>query len=98
MASLSACHMLWVLHLCADRGIVVTAYEDEAEGEMRLNPDGSGEFTRVVLRPRMAITDAGRVGEAAALHAEAHRLCFIARSVSFPVGHEPVVEAAPESA
>jgi len=28
------CHMLWVLHLCADAGIVVTEYTDEAWGEM----------------------------------------------------------------
>src|SRR5689334_22650546 len=34
VASLSACHELWYLHLCADAGIVVTAYRDEAEGLM----------------------------------------------------------------
>ncbi|BDA85823.1 hypothetical protein Sa4125_33650 [Aureimonas sp. SA4125] len=33
LASLSACHQLWYLHLCARDGIVVTAYEDKAEGE-----------------------------------------------------------------
>jgi organic hydroperoxide reductase OsmC/OhrA len=94
VASLSACHMLWMLHLCADAGIVVTAYSDEAEGTMRENPDGSGEFVRVLLRPRMSISDSGRIAEAEALHGRAHQLCFIARSVKFPVEHEPRVEAA----
>jgi len=94
VASLSACHMLWVLHLCADAGIVITRYADEAEGTMRENADGSGEFTRVLLRPRMTIADPARVQEASALHHRAHQLCFVARSVRFPVEHEVQVEAA----
>src|SRR3974390_2089507 len=61
VSALSACHMLWVLHLCADAGIVITAYQDQPEGEMVEYADGSGHFTRVVLRPRMTITDAGRI-------------------------------------
>jgi organic hydroperoxide reductase OsmC/OhrA len=58
VGALAACHMLWVLHLCADAGIVITEYEDATEGEMIEREDGSGHFTRVVLRPRMLITDA----------------------------------------
>ncbi len=85
VASLSACHMLWVLHLCAEAGIVITEYSDDAEGEMVENADGSGQFARVVLRPRMTITDGQRSAEAAAIHGRAHELCFIARSVNFPV-------------
>ena len=88
MGALSACHMLWVLHLSADAGIVVEEYVDHARGEMVEHPDGSGEFTRVVLRPKVKIRDAARAEEAAALHEAAHRLCFIARSVTFPVEHE----------
>jgi len=94
VASISSCHMLWMLHLCADAGIVITAYSDEAEGEMRENADGSGEFTRVLLRPRMTITNAARTADAMALHDRARELCFIARSVNFPVEHDPVVEVA----
>ena len=91
VASLSACHMLWFLHLCADAGIVVIEYEDAASGTMSEHADGSGEFTGVILRPRAVITDAARIADAIALHARAHELCFIARSVNFPVEHEPVV-------
>jgi organic hydroperoxide reductase OsmC/OhrA len=32
VAALSACHRLWYLHLCADVGIVITAYSDDASG------------------------------------------------------------------
>jgi organic hydroperoxide reductase OsmC/OhrA len=83
--------MLWYLHLCADAGIVVTGYQDEAEGSMIEHEDGSGEFTRVVLRPRVVIPGPGRITDAESLHARAHELCFVARSVRFPVVHEPAV-------
>ncbi|MFZ1018098.1 MAG: OsmC family protein [Candidatus Cybelea sp.] len=85
VASLSACHMLWYLHLCSTQGIVVLRYEDEAIGTMCENPDGSGEFQRVELRPVITIVPEGDRARALALHEEAHRLCFIARSVNFPV-------------
>ena len=93
MASLSACHMLWFLHLCADAGIVVTDYRDDAEGTLIENEDGSGQFSRVTLRPRVTIEDSSRAGELEPLHQRAHQLCFIARSVNFPVDHEAVVLA-----
>jgi len=93
VASLSACHMLWMLHLCADAGIVVTAYSDQASGTMVENEDGSGRFTEVTLRPVLNIADAGRSADTQALHARAHKLCFIANSVNFPVRCEPTVLA-----
>ena len=88
VAALSTCHMLAYLHLCADRGIVVTDYRDDADGEMAEHEDGSGEFKRAVLRPRVTISDPSRAAEADALHARAQQLCFIARSVNFPVEHQ----------
>lgn len=94
LGALSACHMLWVLHLCADAGIIATEYSDEAEAEMCELADGSGQFTRAVLRPRMRITDASRIADAAAIHERAHHLCFIARSVNFPVECVPQITAA----
>jgi organic hydroperoxide reductase OsmC/OhrA len=91
VAALSACHMLWVLHLCADAGIAVTGYTDEALGEMDEHEDGSAEFTRVVLRPRMALADPARAAEAIAMHHRAHQVCALARSMNFPVEHLPIV-------
>jgi len=91
---LSGCHMLWVLHLCADAGIVVTEYSDAPLGEMAERSDGGGEFVRAILQPRMVITDPARIEEVLALHDRAHELCFIARSMNFPVEHRPEVTAA----
>jgi organic hydroperoxide reductase OsmC/OhrA len=91
LGSLSACHMLWVLHLCADAGIVVTEYLDEAEAHMVEHPDGSGEFTRAVLRPKMKITDPARAADVVHIHHRAHELCAMARSVNFEVICEPLI-------
>ena len=91
IASLSACHMLWVLHLCAEAKITVVEYVDTASGTMMLNPDGSGQFSEVVLAPRITVMEAGREADIAAINEKAHHLCFIARSVNFPVSREVTV-------
>jgi organic hydroperoxide reductase OsmC/OhrA len=93
VASLSACHMLWMLHLCAEAGILVTSYTDHASGSMKLNPDGSGQFEEAVLKPLITITDGSRIDDVLALNTRAHSMCFIACSVNFPVRHEPQVRA-----
>lgn len=93
VASLSSCHMLWYLHLCSAEGILVQAYEDIAEGVMAEHPDGSGAFVEVVLAPEITLSPGSDIERARALHADAHRKCFIANSVNFPVRHEPVFHA-----
>jgi organic hydroperoxide reductase OsmC/OhrA len=95
VASLSSCHMLWYLHLCAETGIIVSAYDDDARGTMHETADGGGTFTEVVLRPEVVIRE-GDASVALRLHERAHELCFIASSVSFPVRCEPVVRAEPQ--
>src|SRR5690242_10432712 len=89
VASLSGCHMLWYLHLCAVNQIVVLNYDDAAVGTMDENADGSGQFSRVVLRPVVNIAAGCDRAKAEALHHEAHKFCFIARSVNFAVDLEP---------
>lgn len=92
VAALSACHMLWYLHFCADLGIVVTAYRDAARGVMQEGSSGSGRFAEVVLRPTVVIESGGSVDVALNLHARAHEFCFIANSVNFPVLCEAAVD------
>lgn len=94
VAALSSCHMLSYLALCARTRIVVTAYEDRAEGTMREDGRGGGRFVEVVLRPVVTIANEGQRAKAEALHARARELCFIASSCNFPVRHEAVVEVA----
>jgi organic hydroperoxide reductase OsmC/OhrA len=77
--------MLWYLHLCSTNHVTVLDYRAAASGTMRENEDGSGEFTSVVLKPTVKISKDSDRAKALALHSEAHHLCFIARSVKFPV-------------
>jgi organic hydroperoxide reductase OsmC/OhrA len=96
VAALAACHKLTYLHLCATAGVVVLEYADRAEGTMVEDGSGGGRFARVVLRPVVTLAAESDPVRARALHAEAHRLCFIARSVNFPVDHDPEIRAAVE--
>jgi organic hydroperoxide reductase OsmC/OhrA len=89
VASLSSCHLLWYLHLCAVNGVVVVDYRDDASGVMEETADGGGFFREVVLKPVVTVTSSGMIEKARSLHHEANKLCFIANSVKFPVRHEP---------
>lgn len=89
VASLSQCHMLWVLALCAQQRIVVTGYTDHPSGTMVETPDGGGHFAEVILRPQVEIADASDAEALPELHERAHHLCFIANSVNFDVRCEP---------
>ncbi|MCG8360651.1 MAG: OsmC family protein [Kiloniellales bacterium] len=93
VASLSACHMLWYLHLCAKAGVTVVDYRDEAQGQMAEERTGGGRFTNVVLRPVVTITAESDRQKAHELHHPAHANCFIASSVNFPVRCEPKIVA-----
>lgn len=92
LGSISACHMLWFLHLASEAGWVVEAYEDSAGAEMAMNPDGSGQFTHATLHPEVTIS-AGDPALSDSLHHKAHEMCFIARSMNFPVACEATVKS-----
>jgi organic hydroperoxide reductase OsmC/OhrA len=95
VSSLSACHMLWYLHLCSVNNIVVTGYRDQARGTMIEGADGGGHFKEVELNPSITLSETAMIGRATELHEEANRLCFVANSVNFPVTHKPVFEVQP---
>jgi organic hydroperoxide reductase OsmC/OhrA len=88
LASISSCHMLWYLHLCAVAGVIVTDYVDNATGVMIETADGGGKFTAVTLHPIVTVTNAAMTDKANELHAKANQLCFIANSLNFPVHHQ----------
>ena len=96
VTALAQCHMLSYLHVALTHRVVITKYEDTATGTLILNPDGSGQFESVTLHPKILVADAATEALALALHAEAAAKCVIARSVNFPVHHEPGLLAATE--
>lgn len=85
VAALSTCHMLTFLALCARKGLVVERYEDAAEGTLAKNDEGRLAVTTCVLRPRVGFASAVDDAALQALHAQAHRGCFIAASVTTKV-------------
>jgi organic hydroperoxide reductase OsmC/OhrA len=89
LASLSACHMLWFLHLASNAGILVRGYEDTPLGIGETGPRGEGRYVRAILRPAITVERGTDLERANSLHAEVHTYCFIARSVSFPIECEP---------
>lgn len=91
VASLSSCHMLWYLHLCAEAGVVVIDYIDQATGIMVETSNGGGKFKEVTLHPIVTVENASMIEKADALHKKANELCFIANSVNFPVKHHTLV-------
>ena len=91
VSSISACHMLWYLHLCAEAGVVVLAYEDAASGVMRESGPTGGRFESVTLAPVVTITSESSREVAIKLHDDAHARCFIANSVNFPVSCRPSI-------
>jgi len=93
LAAVSSCHMLWYLHLCSDAGIVVESYHDKPEATGEMEPSGKGKFIAATLKPTIVISK-GDVETARSIHNEIHNFCFIARSVNFPVGIEPVIKLA----
>jgi len=91
LSSLSACHMLWYLHLCSVNKIIVTSYIDKAEGIMEETTGGNGRFKQVILKPVVTITNQEQMEKAHTLHSEANTMCFIANSCNFKVEHRPKV-------
>jgi len=93
LSSLVSCHMMSYLYVCAQNGIEVLKYTDDALAILEVMEDGSGRFTAVNLNPKVVIAQANRVDEALALHKKANQLCFIANSCNFPILHNPVCES-----
>ena len=91
LMALSSCHMLWYLHLCANAGVVVTAYSDNATAIMDINDDGSGKFSSATLHPKIIIDDESYMETAYGLHKDANRYSFIANSCNFTINHKPEI-------
>ncbi|KLT73580.1 peroxiredoxin [Neisseria arctica] len=87
VAAISSCHKLWYLHLCAINNIIVIDYIDSAEGLMVEHKveEGVSKFEEVTLNPVVTITQGSDLDKASKLHDDAHKECFLANSINFPV-------------
>ena len=83
VASISSCHMLTFLALCARKRITVESYEDNAVGYLEENSTGKLTIARVSLAPDIVFAGSPLAEETIEkLHERAHSECFIANSVN----------------
>lgn len=84
VASLSSCHMLTFLAICARMRLSIDAYEDDAVGFLEKGPKGKMWIARVELSPRVTFSPGTNVNAATLdqLHHLSHEECFIANSVN----------------
>jgi organic hydroperoxide reductase OsmC/OhrA len=88
LSALAACHMLWYLHYASADGIVVTAYQDTPIGIGDTAPSGAGRFLKAMLKPHITLAAGSDLAAADAIHGRIHAVCFLARSVNFPISCE----------
>lgn len=88
ISAVSACHMLWYLHLASNAGIIVQAYTDSPIAVGEVASSGAGRFVSVTLKPTIKLSENSDLKVADAIHQEIHQYCFIARSLNFPVTFE----------
>ncbi len=83
VASVSSCHMLSFLWLASKAGFNVESYEDNAAGEMTATPEGKQWISTITLDPQIEwLGDTiPTAAELAALHHDAHEMCYIANSI-----------------
>lgn len=85
LSALGQCHLLAFLRAAGLEGHRVTAASVQAHGDLALGADGAAGFVSASLRVCCAFEADPGPEVVEALHATAHRQCFIANSVSFPV-------------
>jgi organic hydroperoxide reductase OsmC/OhrA len=91
VASLSSCHMLTFLAICARKRLIVNAYDDDAVGVLEKGPEQKLWMGRIKLRPKVTFGEGVHVGTDLLhdIHRQAHEQCFIANSVKTNVTVEP---------
>ncbi|HEY0104773.1 MAG TPA: OsmC family protein [Rhizomicrobium sp.] len=91
VASLSACHMLTFLAICARKRLTVDAYEDDAVGHLEKDANGKLWVSRVTLHPRISFAPgtSPSAAQLSEIHHLSHDECFIANSVRTDVSVEP---------
>lgn len=82
-AAVASCHMLTFLAVASQKGFVVDRYEDNAVGELGKNEQGKMAIVTIQLQPEITFSGERqpKPDELQAMHASAHKHCFIANSI-----------------
>lgn len=94
VASVETCFLLTFAGLVEKRKLPVQEFSSRSEGLLEFVEDGY-EFTRVLIRPTVTVSDRTAVPHVITALEDAKRGCLIARSMSAPVTIDPTVEVVP---
>lgn len=84
LAALAECHILSYLYVTGQAEIEVEKVSVRGELTLEAGAEG-GQITSATLYPEVWVADAMQLPRARELHDEAHKQCFIARSMNFPI-------------
>ena len=91
LAAAASCQLLSFLAIAAREGIDVVRYDDTAEAAMPATRDRM-RITRIVLRPRIAVSGEVDDDRLRALVHRAHDECYIANTLACDIAIEPTFE------
>ena len=84
LAALVECHILSYLYVAGQAELEVEKVSVRGELTLEAGPEG-GQIRAATLYPEVWVADTMQMPRARELHEEAHRQCFIARSLNFPI-------------
>ncbi len=92
-AALSSCHMMTFLNLAARTKWPVATYHDHALAALGKLPNGRMAVTDITLTPRVTFDSGFTATEAEMekMHLKAHKLCFVANSISAKISINPII-------
>jgi peroxiredoxin-like protein len=88
VASVNSCIMTTFLAFAERAEIALAGFESEAEGLLEF-VDGSLRFTRIVVRPRIALRSEEDRGKAEEILRKAERSCLVSNSIRTETAVEP---------
>ncbi len=91
-AALSSCQLLFFIAICSKKRLTLESYQDNATAYLEKNDEGELVISRVVLRPEVRFAQGVEVEWEVIekIHHQAHKRCFLARSVRSEIILEPV--------
>ena len=92
VAAVSVCLMTTFRAIAEASGLEVIAYSDNPSGHLQRGDNRLYRFETVTLRPRVLISDEGKVDRALRLLDKAEHVCLVSRSISSEIVLKPVIE------
>jgi len=92
LASINSCLLASFVGYCLRKNFEFVSYESETEGLLE-NDGVTIRFTKMTIRPRVAVKNESDVETARAYIQRAHKMCFMAHSVNADIAIEPTVIA-----